>query len=74
MSKIFVFDEQLSRVTLDPFLETADVDRNNNYWPPKIEPTRFQLFKDKNRIQENPMQRARRAKEKSDSMDSNQND
>ena len=74
VSKIFVFDEQLSRVTLDPFLETADVDRNNNYWPPKIEPTRFQLFKDRNRIQENPMQRAQRAKEKSDSMDSNQND
>ena len=64
VSKIFVFDEQLRRVTLDPFLETADVDRNNNYWPPKIEPTRFQLFKDRNRIQENPMQEARRLKKK----------
>ena len=74
VSKIFVLDQELSRVTLDPFLETADVDRNNNYWPAKIEPTRFQLFKDRNRIQENLMQRDRRAKEKSDSMDSNQND
>ena len=72
VSKVFVFDKELTRVTLDPFLETADVDRNNNYWPSRVEPTRFQLFKNRNRGQENPMQRARRAKEKSNSIDSNQ--
>ncbi len=69
VSKVFVFDNELARVTLDPFLETADVDRNNNYWPARVEPTRFQLFKDRN-SRENPMQRDRRAKEKSSSMDS----
>ena len=74
VSKVFVFDKELARVTLDPFLETADVDRNNNYWPARIEPTRFQLFKDRNRRQENPMQRDRRAKEKSSSMDSEQDE
>ena len=74
VSKVFVFDNELARVTLDPFLETADVDRNNNYWPARIEPTRFQLFKDRNRGQENPMQRDRRAKEKSSSMDSKQDE
>mgnify|MGYP001303028926 FL=1 len=72
VSKVFVFDKELTRVTLDPFLETADVDRNNNYWPSRVEPTRFQLFKNRNRGQENPMQRARRAKDKSNSIDSNQ--
>lgn len=72
VSKVFVFDKELTRVTLDPFLETADVNRNNNYWPSRVEPTRFQLFKNRNRGQENPMQRARRAKDKSNSIDSNQ--
>ena len=74
VSKVFVFDNELARVTLDPYLETADVDRNNNYWPARVEPTRFQLFKDRNRRQENPMQRDRRAKEKSSSMDSKQDE
>ena len=74
VSKVFVFDKELARVTLDPFLETADVDRNNNYWPARVEPTRFQLFKDRNRRQENPMQRDRRAKEKSSLMDSEQDE
>ncbi|PDH47303.1 MAG: aminopeptidase [Bacteroidetes bacterium MED-G21] len=73
VSKVFVFDNELARVTLDPFLETADVDRNNNYWPARVEPTRFQLFKDRN-SRENPMQRDRRAKEKSSSMDSEQDE
>jgi hypothetical protein len=72
VSKVFVFDKELASVTLDPYLETADVDRNNNYWPSRVEPTRFQLFKNRNRGQENPMQRARRAKDKSNSIDFNQ--
>ena len=73
VSKVFVFDNELVRVTLDPFLETADVDRNNNYWPARVEPTRFQLFKDRN-SRENLMQRDRRAKEKSSSTDSKQDE
>ena len=73
VSKVFVFDKELARVTLDPFLETADVDRNNNYWPARVEPTRFQLFKDR-KSGENLMQRERRAKEKSSSMDSKQDE
>ena len=73
VSKVFVFDNELVRVTLDPFLETADVNRNNNYWPARVEPTRFQLFKDRN-SRENLMQRDRRAKEKSSSTDSKQDE
>ena len=27
------------RITLDPYMETADVDMGNNVWPPRPEPT-----------------------------------
>ena len=37
---------------------------NNNYWPTKNEPTRFQLFKQKERNSENPMQRSKKVKER----------
>lgn len=60
ISKVYWFKQQLTSVTLDPFLEVADTDRNNNAWPPRIEPTRFQLFKER-KNEENPMQRAKRA-------------
>ena len=45
VSKVFKFNKQVKNIILDPFLETADVDLNNNYWPPKIEPSRIELFK-----------------------------
>ena len=63
VKKIFILDKEVSRVRLDPFLETADVDLNNNYWPAKNEPTRFQMYKSNYKKKENPMQRANRAKE-----------
>jgi len=46
VSKVFPFEKELTSINMDPYLETADVDRKNNYWPPKIEPTRFELFKE----------------------------
>jgi len=64
VKKVFMLEKELSNVILDPFLETADTDRNNNYWPTKNEPTRFQLFKQKERNSENPMQRARKVEER----------
>ena len=62
IKKVFILNKEISNITLDPFLETADVNVNNNYWPPKNEPTRFQLFKQKSFKSENPMQRDRRLK------------
>ena len=62
IKKVFILNKEISNITLDPFLETADVNVNNNYWPPKNEPTRFQLFKQKSFKSENPMQRDRRSK------------
>jgi hypothetical protein len=65
VKKIFIIDKEVSNVRLDPFLETADVDLNNNSWPARNEPTRFQIFKETDKKKENPMQRAFRAEENS---------
>lgn len=59
ISKVFVFKKELASVQMDPFLETADTDVNNNAWPPKMAPSRFQLFKS-NQMEENEMQRKAR--------------
>ena len=62
VSKVFPSTQKLTRVTLDPNRETADVDLTNNVWPAHAVPTRFQLFK-QSQDQENPMQRERRNRE-----------
>jgi hypothetical protein len=66
VSKVFAFDKAVQQVVLDPLLETADVDTENNYFPRQAQPSRFELFKQRNtgaRGQsqgENPMQQQRR--------------
>ena len=65
VKKVFILDKEVSNVRLDPFLETADVDLNNNSWPARNEPTRFQIFKENEEKNENPMQRVIRAEEMS---------
>ena len=62
VSKVFTSSKELKEVILDPYLETADVDTSNNIYPPKQQISRFELFKQRSRNQENPMQRAKRAK------------
>lgn len=58
-TKVFPFEKQVVRVELDPFLEMADTDRSDNYWPAQTEPSRFQIFKRAERQSgENPMQRS----------------
>ncbi|MDP4806270.1 MAG: M1 family metallopeptidase [Crocinitomicaceae bacterium] len=59
VSKVFVYDLPVVSFRLDPFLETADTDLDNNTWPRSMQPTRYQLYKqEQNR--ENPMQRQQR--------------
>ena len=53
VSKVLIFDKEVISFRLDPFLETADTDLNNNSWPTRIEPTRYELFKQKS-MGENP--------------------
>ncbi len=62
VSKVFIFDKEAEHFRLDPFLETADTDLNNNSWPQEYEPTKFKLFREQ-RMRENPMQRQRRMEE-----------
>jgi len=61
ISKVFFFEKEVRDVVLDPFLETADTDRSDNNWPPKMEPSRFELFKGRMWNQENSMQRIQRS-------------
>ncbi len=61
VSKMFITDQPLKRIVLDPHLETADIDRSNNVFPPEIPKSRFQLFKERTGGGSNDMQRARRA-------------
>ncbi len=64
VTKVFAMDQSVERITLDPYLETADTDLSNNVWPPQSKPTRFQLFKQRRQTPENPMQKQKRAEEK----------
>ena len=64
VSKVFFFEKEVQQIILDPLLETADTNRDNNYWPEAQEPSRFELFKGRERRRGgsgvgNPMQRAR---------------
>lgn len=59
VTKVLILDKPAVSFQLDPFLETADCDINNNSFPPASKPTRFQLFQQK-QSNENPMQRQKR--------------
>ena len=45
VSKLIVTKKEAKSIILDPNLETADADLNNNYFPRRAVPTRFQVFK-----------------------------
>jgi len=59
VSKVFIYDKEVVSFRLDPFLETADTDLDNNTWPRQLQPTRYQLYKQE-QTRENPMQRQQR--------------
>ena len=46
-SKTYFFDKKLKSIQLDPMKETADIDTSNNFWGTFSEPTKFQVFKDR---------------------------
>ena len=46
VSKVFIFEKQVTSVQLDPFIETADVNTDNNGWPAVKSPSRFSIFKE----------------------------
>ena len=70
---LVVTEQPIVKFELDPYRETADINRDNNHFPPVIEPTRFQLFKSQRRgSEDNPMAQAKRAKEAQESQEKKQ--
>ncbi|TXC77139.1 M1 family metallopeptidase [Luteibaculum oceani] len=63
ITKVFIFDKELKEVIVDPRLQTADTDVENNYWPKRVLPSKFDLY-EYNRSSENEMQRYKRAGKK----------
>ncbi|HEX8287466.1 MAG TPA: M1 family metallopeptidase [Pyrinomonadaceae bacterium] len=45
VSKLIVARKEVKAIVLDPNLETADADLTNNFFPRRVVPTRFQIFK-----------------------------
>lgn len=43
VTKIFKYSKEVKSISLDPFLETADVNTKNNYWPRKTERVYFKV-------------------------------
>jgi len=56
VSKLIMSNKEITRFEIDPNLETADGDTGNNHFPPRIEESRFKLYKKKK--DRNPMQKA----------------
>lgn len=76
VSKMFMTRKNVVTVELDPHLETADADRDNNYFPPQISKSRFELFKGgfRRRGGSNPMQAARAAERQAREAESESSD
>jgi len=55
VSKLIITNKEIKSITLDPHLETADVDLENNSFPRRPVKSRFQLFKEAAKPP-NPMQ------------------
>jgi hypothetical protein len=63
VSRVHVTEKDISQIILDPFLETADTDTENNYFPREEQLNKFEIFKRRTQDSpENPMQRSLRAK------------
>ena len=65
VTKVFAKAKTMASVKLDPYLETADIEANNNSFPRVNQPTRFELFKQQNPVRGastggNPMQEAQK--------------
>jgi len=66
VTKVYARNKLIKQVILDPFLETADVNMDDNFFPRQDKADRFEIFKSQQRrSRENPMQRQQRATKKS---------
>jgi hypothetical protein len=76
VNKLIVTEKQISRIVVDPRLETADVDTSNNYFPPQIGETEATEGRGRGGRQfggdqgNNPMRRAERGDRRQQNRDS----
>ncbi|MBC7571926.1 MAG: M1 family metallopeptidase [Spirosoma sp.] len=62
INKVITTNKKVKQWTLDPFLEIADIDTENNSFPRVSAPNRFQLYRQQQRSRgENPMQQQRQS-------------
>ncbi|MBV9959253.1 MAG: M1 family metallopeptidase [Acidobacteria bacterium] len=54
VQKLIMTNKEIKSIALDPHLETADVELENNFFPRRPVKSRFQLFKEEKKL--NPMQ------------------
>ena len=57
VSKLLMTEREIESIELDPRKQMADADASDNHFPPRIESSRFRLFKQE-RTEKNPMQRS----------------
>ncbi len=62
VAKLLITEKEVVSLQLDPRLETADINIDNNSFPPKIAKSRFQLYKQRKRL--NDMQKAQGMEDK----------
>lgn len=62
VKKLLIRQKEIQKVEVDRQRQTADTNTANNSWPARVEPTRFQLFKEK--LPPNPMRDAKEEAEK----------
>ena len=60
VTKVFKSNKAVTKITLDPYQETADTDLSNNSFPPEITYSKFEIYKQQNYPQQNPMQKAKK--------------
>lgn len=63
VSKLFVTTKPVTKVVIDPLKQTADVNSNNNVWPPEVKEETFTLTPE-NKSFDNPMKQDRANKER----------
>ncbi len=49
VSKAIASDKEIVKITVDPDLETADIDTSNNSWPKEIKQSKFDEFKNRSK-------------------------
>jgi hypothetical protein len=59
VQKVFMTKKEVRRITLDPFLETSDVDTMNNMWTLQEKPDYFELEKFERPAEKNLMQKVK---------------